>query len=267
MLRVREGSPAAIAGVEKGDLVVAVNGAAVMGRDPDEIMKKELRGPAGGAVRLTVVKLGGSEMQLIGVNQMQLNLIRVPYPPTTNPASDSFAWAIPGAWQVDPRWAFPLPWCATIPYHGVEDLAFTPNYDDAASPEYHSYMFFWWLDGVKEFTAEQVQSDMLAYFRGLAQQRGKNYGFTPDLSKVSANYAADSQGAPTLGGAPATSFQGEVAIYDTHGKVITLNSEVVTAICPAASHTAAFFGMSGEPRGEGIWKKLDAVRDTFRCSR
>jgi len=40
VLTVREGSPAAKAGVEKADLVVAVNG-----RNLDDILKKEIFGP------------------------------------------------------------------------------------------------------------------------------------------------------------------------------------------------------------------------------
>jgi hypothetical protein len=28
-----------------------------------------------------------------------------------------------------------------------------------------------------------------------------------------------------------------------------------------------FFGMSLQPRQEAIWKSIDAVRDSFRCSR
>ncbi|MGD0618769.1 MAG: PDZ domain-containing protein [Bryobacteraceae bacterium] len=267
VLTVREGSPAAKAGVEKGDLIVAVNGSPVAGRNLDDILKKEIFGPAGGVVHLIVVKVGGSEAQLTGVSQKQLYLTRVPLPPTANPASDTFYWQFPGGWQVDARYPFPLPWSPTIPYHGFEDLAFTPNFDDTASSEYHSYVFFWWLDRAPELTAGEIQSDMLMYFRGLAEQRGKNYGFTPDVSKVSANYAEDPAGARKLGGAAAKSFRGEASIYDTHGKVIPLNSEVVTALCPGSGHTVAFFGMSQEPRGQGIWVKLDAVRDGFRCSR
>jgi hypothetical protein len=48
---------------------------------------------------------------------------------------------------------------------------------------------------------------MLVYFQGLAKQRVKNYGFTPDVSKVSANYAEDPAGARTLGGAAAKSLR------------------------------------------------------------
>jgi hypothetical protein len=71
----------------------------------------------------------------------------------------------------------------------------------------------------------------------------------------------------TLGAAPASSFKGVVSIYDTHGKIITLNSEVVTGVCPGSNHTMAFFGISMQPRQDAIWQRIDAMRDSFRCSR
>jgi hypothetical protein len=135
------------------------------------------------------------------------------------------------------------------------------------SPEYHSYLFFLWLEGTPTISASQLQSDMLVYFRGLAKERGKNYGFTPDLSKVSATYKEDTGEPPVFGGVKSRAFNGTVDIWDTHGKIITLNSEVVTAVCPGSGHTAVFFGMSREPRNGAMWKDLDAIRDTFRCKR
>ena len=71
----------------------------------------------------------------------------------------------------------------------------------------------------------------------------------------------------TLGAAPASSFKGVVSIYDTHGKIITLNSEVVTGVCLGSNHTMAFFGISMQPRQDAIWRRIDAMRDSFRCSR
>jgi PDZ domain len=263
VMRVMEGSPGAKAGIERGDIVVAVNGVPAPGRDVAEIVGKDLRGPVGGQVRLTVIKVDG--------NPLEVTLTRVPYPPHPNPSSDPFAYVMPGSWQADPRYPFPLPWAPALAYHGTEDLAFTPNFDDTASPEYHSYMFFWWLQeadaGVSVFTAKQLESDMLVYFRGLAEERAKYHKFTADLSKVAATYRADPVGASTFGGVPAQAFSGTVNIYDGHGKVITLNSEVVMAACPGTGHTAFFFGMSQQLRDQTIWKQLDAVRDSFRCKR
>jgi len=252
-------SPGAKAGLQRGDIVIGVNGSPVMGREVKDIILKEIRGPVGGKVRLTLTTLDGKESDV--------ELVRVPYTPHVNPASDPFSYAVPGNWGTDPRWNFPLDWSPTIPYHGVEDLYFSPNFPDINSPEYHSYLFFWWIEGTKEFTAEQIQSDMLVYFRGLAEQRGKNYGFTPDLSRVSASYGPDPQGVKAFGGVAPRTFSGTVTIYDTHGKTITLNSEVVASVCPGTGHTAYFFGMSMEPRGKPIWQQLDAVRDSFHCNR
>jgi len=259
VLQVVEGQPAAKAGVAKGDIVFAIDGVPVMGQDLSEIKRKQIRGPIGSTVRLSFAHLDRDDSEL--------TLTRAPYPPHVNPASDPFGYSVPGSWIMDARYTFPLDWARGIAHHGVEDLAFTPDFDDTDSPEYHSYFFFWWLDGTNTFTPRQLESEMLVYFRGLAEQRGHNYGFTPDPSRVSASYSADSTGSHSFGGVAASSFLGTVSIYDPHGKVITLNSEVLASVCPGSNHTAVFFGMSQEARPGTVWQGIDAVRDSFRCSR
>ncbi len=259
VMHVVEDSPAAKAGIHCSDFVVAVNGVPVPGRDISDIIDKEIHGPVGGPVRLTISRFDGS--------QSEITLVRAPYPAHLNPASDPFSYVVPGSWAADSRYPFPLPWAPALAYHGFEDLFFAPNFDQTDSPEYHSYLFFLWLAGTHLLSAEQLQADMVTYFRGLAEERGRNYRFTPDLSKVSASYKEDSGTARTLGGAPARAFSGTVNIWDTHGKIITLNSEVLISSCGTPDHTAFFFGMSLEPRDGEMWKQLDAIRDTFRCSR
>ena len=257
--RVEQGSSAAEAGIQIGDIIVAVNGTPVAGHDSNEIGRAGLRASAGGSVRLTVVKTGREPAEMV--------LAFRPYPPHLNPASDAFFYSIPGNWQMDPRYPFPLPWSPAIAYKGFEDLAFAPGFDDTASPEYHSYLILWWLEGSKPPTAEGLQNDMIAYFRGLAEQRGRNNKFTPDLSKILAEYHDSGEGSKILGGTPAKSFSGLVTLYDRHGKVITLHSEITTSLCAAADHTAVYFAMSLEPRPAALWSQLDAVRDGFKCNR
>ena len=107
---------------------------------------------------------------------------------------------------------------------------------------------------------------MLKWFRGLAVERGGANKFTPDLSKVSVTYKEDSAPSPTSGGTATRAFSGTETIYDTHGKLITLNSEVcMISGCGTSNKTVFFFGMSPEPRDGDIWKQLHAIRDTFRC--
>ncbi|MFZ3375305.1 MAG: hypothetical protein WA183_07110, partial [Chthoniobacterales bacterium] len=71
-----------------------------------------------------------------------------------------------------------------------------------------------------------------------------------------------------FGGTATRAFSGTATIYDTHGKMITLNSEVrMISGCGTSNNTVFFFGMSLEPRDGDMWKQLDAIRDTFRCGR
>jgi len=70
---------------------------------------------------------------------------------------------------------------------------------------------------------------MVTYFRGLAEQRGRNNHFTPNLSLVTAQYAASLAGPALLGGARATNFTGKVAVIDRHGNVVSLYSDVTSA--------------------------------------
>jgi hypothetical protein len=260
VMHVVEDSPAAKAGIHCSDFIFAVNGAQVPGREFSGIMDKEINGPVGGTVRLSVARLDGSKSEI--------TLVRTPFPPHANPPSDPFVYVVPGTWTSDPRTPFPLSWAPTLPYHGFVDLLFSPNFDHTDSPEYHSYVIFMSLEGTPKLSAEQLQSDMLTWFRGLAVERGGAYKFTPDLSKVSVTYKEDSAASRTLGGAPTRAFSGTATIYDTHGKIITLNSEVrMISGCGTSNNTVFFFGMSLEPRDGDMWKQLDAIRDTFRCSR
>ena len=257
VMHVVENSPAARAGIQCSDFVTAVNGAPVAGREYSDILKNDLHGPVGGSVKLKVSRFDGTESEII--------LIRAPFPAHTNQAADPFTYNVPGSWRADPRYVFPLPWWPTIPYKGFEDIFFSPNFDEISSPEYHSFLFFLWLDGAHMMNAEQLQNDALAYFRGIATERGRNYKFTPDLSKVSASYQEDSAASQKFGGAPAKAFGGVLNIYDTHGKIITLNSEVLISTCGTLDHTAIFFGQSLEPRDGEMWKQINALRDTFHC--
>ena len=255
--RVERSSAAADAGIQPGDLILATDEKRVVGIDSIE-MTKRLAGPAGSSIHLSVVQADG-ELK-------KITLTRKPYPPHLNPLTDRFSYGIPGNWQMDPRYAFPLRWSPAIAHRGFEDLSFAPGFDDLDSPEYHSYLIFWWLDGKTEVSAAGLQADMVPYFQGLAQQRGQNNGFKPDLSRVIAQYAVSRTGPAYFGGAPASSFSGLLTLYDRRGNVISLHSEVIASQC-ATDHTAVFFAISKEPRPAPLWEQLDGVRDGFKCQR
>jgi hypothetical protein len=255
---VEPSSAAAEAGIQAGDLILATDGKPVFGIDGREMVTKRLAGAAGSPIELSLVPANGM--------LKKITLVRKPYPPHLNPETDAFSYVIPGNWQMDPRYSFPLPWSPTIAHQGFEDLSFAPGFDDLDSPEYHSYLILWWLDGKAELSASELEAEMVTYFRGLAEQRGRNNKFKPDASQVTAKYTASHTSGGEFGGAAATTFDGSLTLYDRHGKVISLYSEVTSAQC-SADHTAVFFEMSKEPRPAPLWKELDGVRDGFKCQR
>jgi hypothetical protein len=256
--RVEPASAAADARIQPGDLIIATDGKPVFGVDAKEMITKRLAGPAGSSIELTVVQADG--------RPIRMTLERRPYPPHVNPPGDEFSYSIPGNWQMDPRYNFPLDWAPRIGHKGLEDVAFAPGFDDVDSPEYHSDLFLWWLEGKPEISAAELQADLVEYFRGLAEQRGRNNNFKPDLSRVTAQYAPLEAGPSQLGGQPATNFRGTVTLIDRRGNVISLYSEVTTSQC-SATHRAVFFELSKEPRPAPLWTQLDAVREGFKCRR
>ncbi len=255
--QVLPASAAADAGMVPGDVIVQTDEKPVEGLERNEMMKR-LAGEVGTSIQLSIVRADG--------DFKKMTLVRKPYSPHRNPSTDSFGYVIPGNWEMDPRYPFPLPWSPTIAHRGFEDLSFAPGFDEVESPEYHSYLILWWLDGRMELSATQLQTEMVAYFQGLAKQRGQNNHFTPDLSRVTAEYAASTTGPASFGGTAATNFAGEVTLYDRHGSLISLHSEVIASQC-SPDHTAVFFEMSKEPRPAALWKQLDGVRDGFACKR
>src|SRR5689334_24048775 len=75
---VAPGSAAADDGIRVGDIIVAVNGTRTAGQDVDSIVRHELRGPTGEAVRVLVAR--GDEKAVEHV------LVRRAFPPRMNPA-------------------------------------------------------------------------------------------------------------------------------------------------------------------------------------
>ena len=110
--RVDPASAAAAAGIQPGDLILATDGKPVIGSDGNEMMRR-LAGQAGSSIELSVVPADGKVTKMV--------LVRKPYPPHLNPPADSFAYSIPGNWQMDPRYAFPLPWSPTVAHQGFEN--------------------------------------------------------------------------------------------------------------------------------------------------
>jgi len=250
---VLENTPAAKAGIRSGDFIVAISGTDVAGKTTGDMLHSNLAGPVGGSVKLTLWR--DSEGR-----QFEAELTRVPYPLRRNPASDPFQFYSPANWRPEVD-RFPLPWSPQLPYHGSEDLVFAPGFDNKAAPNYHSYAFVWWLEGRQEISAERLQADLLVYYKGISEERGRTRKFAPDLSRVSVTWVSDGQ----EGGMHA--FRGDATFYNPAGELLTLHGEASLIFCTNANRTAGVFILSPQEPGAAIWKDLRAIRESFRCER
>lgn len=246
VLAVRSKSAAEDSGIHAGDLIVEINGAPVSGRDLAEIRAKELNGPAGGTVRLKVLGPQAGEPR-------EASLVLRPWPPYENPASDPFHYSGPGNWRSE-RHQFPLPWAPSIRYKGLADLLFTPTFSDESSPDFFSYIGFWWIEGKPRMTAEQLQSDLFDYYRGLSQDFAQEAKLTVDLSRVSVTLKQE-------GGL----FRGDIATYSFTGKLILLHADAVVRPCANSDHTVIFFSLTPQDRSRPVWKTMKTIGDSFVC--
>jgi len=259
VVEVWDGTPAASSGIQKGDLIVAIDGIPVMGKDAVTAFRDQLRGPVGGTVKLSLVR--PSE----GVRSLEVVLKRVPSPPRSNPAFEPFAYSSPRTWRYE-SYSFPLLWAPKISYHGIEDILFAPQFGEHSSPEYHSLVWFWWIEGRPEISGESLRATLLDYFKGLSQERGNNYHFTPALDQVAVTAIT-----PSSGGAAAKDgvarFRGDVTTYNQEGALITLHVDIEKHVCTEANHTALLFALSPTARDAAIWNDMRAILSTFKCRR
>jgi hypothetical protein len=261
VLEVWDGTPAVAAGVQRGDIVVAVDGIDVTGKDANLAFKSQLHGAIGGTVHLTLVRPAE------GMRQLHVDLARVALPPMKNPAFETFGYSVPRSWRLE-SYSFPLPWSPGLPYSGIEDVLFVPDFADRAAPGYHALVWVWWLAGHPPVDAGTLRSTLLQYFRGLSQERGASHHFTPQLEKVTATLRPVSTGAAPAPAAPAASaFRGEVITYNPQGELIALQVDIEAPPCPGENHTALLFRLATQPREAAIWKDLHEVTDSFRCQR
>jgi membrane-associated protease RseP (regulator of RpoE activity) len=246
VLDVRPKSAAADAGIHAGDLIIETNGVPVQGRDLGEIRAKDLNGAVGGTVKVKVLRPQAGEPR-------EATLIRRPWPPYENPASDPFHYSGPGNWRSE-RHQFPLPWAPSLPYHGLADLLFIPAFSDESSPDFFSYIGFWWIEGKPRITAEQLQRNLFDYYRGLSEDFAQEGKFTVDLSRVSVSLKTEGE-----------LFRGDVSTYSFTGKLIVLHTDATLRTCSGSDHSVVFFSLSPQDRGQPVWKTMRSIGDSFVC--
>jgi hypothetical protein len=180
-------------------------------------------------------------------------------------ASSSFEWPLPEGWKQETI-PFPLEFAPDLPYHGVEELRFSPGMFKPDQGGYWSYAFVWWLDGRLAVDASGLSSSLRSYFAGLCTSVAQEKGQTLDAAIFSASLHAVAD-APRKLDHVVAAFAGTVDSYDPFatGKPIVLNVEAWVWDCDRSGKRAVLVLASPKPESAPIWGALHKRRDEFAC--
>ena len=183
------------------------------------------------------------------------------------PAFDGPAWEapytlpVPDGWTIE-RFPIPIGFAPQIPYKGVEDIRFSPGWSKAASDDYWSYAFLWYLDGKIAVDSKILESNLKAYYTGLIAVNGKNIPGGKIIPVVTSfKKAMKDQG-------DLNTFTGTIQMVDYMGqKPIVLNCRVHLRSCTGENKTFIFYELSPKPQHHEIWRSLDKLWHDFKCKK
>jgi hypothetical protein len=167
-------------------------------------------------------------------------------------------------WPVPPGWAreanpFPLAFAPELPYRGVEELRFAPDFYSSNAATFWSYDIGWWLEQRPVFDAASISASLTKYFRGLAMSVGKQK-YDLDSTRFRAVLA------PAPGLDP-SELSGQVFSYDpfTTGRPIVLNVEARLRECPRTGRFAITYALSPRPPTDTVWSGLRRTAAALVC--
>lgn len=163
----------------------------------------------------------------------------------------------PTNWGVE-RFPIPIGFAPTIPYKGLEDIRFTPGWAKAASDEYWTYAFLWYLEGDIKMDAKIIERNLQQYYSGLITANG-----TDMSSVIVASFKQVTKENNDL-----NTFSGTINMLDYMAKKpIKLYYKVHITSCASKTHTFIFYELSPKPLSHDIWKILDTLWTDFKCKK
>ena len=174
----------------------------------------------------------------------------------------AYTFPIPKDWTSE-RISFPISFAPQIPFKGVEDLRFTPGWENVISEEHWSYAFVWWVDGKVALDTSVLNKYLGQYYAGLLGSNVAKRNLRPnELTATVANISTTKTEDGDL-----ETYSGTIKMNDyldfLH-PVITLNCLVHKKDCN--THTAILIQISPQPMEHKVWKQLVQLEDSFTCN-
>jgi hypothetical protein len=168
---------------------------------------------------------------------------------------------VPEHWTTE-RFSIPIEFAPSIPYAGIEDLRFSPDWDDSSREDYWAYSYLWYLDGKTTFDARTIEKNLEAYYTGLVGRNIEKRKIPKaKLFPVKANFEMIKTHEGDL-----STFKGAVNMLDYMAQQpIKLNFLVHVKECPGKDNTFVFYEVSPREETHPIWHTLDSIWMEFQC--
>ncbi|MES2063701.1 MAG: hypothetical protein V4456_17365 [Bacteroidota bacterium] len=180
---------------------------------------------------------------------------------------DAPSWKAPytlatDGWSIE-RFPIPIDFAPSIPYHGVEDIRFTPGWGDAKSSDYWSYAFLWLLDAKPTITTTMIEKNLTAYYTGLVERNIGKRSIKPEqLVKIKTSIKKVSKAGNDL-----QTYNGTVYMLDYMAqRPITLNCIIHVRVCSGSDKLIVFHELSPQKTGAPVWERMNKLWADFSCS-
>jgi hypothetical protein len=160
----------------------------------------------------------------------------------------------PVSWEFE-RFTLPPSFSPAFPYHGVEELRFSPGMFSIDSSDYFSYAFVARLDNTPSFTPEDVRNYLLIYFKGLCASTAKQRNLNIDTSKITVSVE---KSAPSTYSAVLNIF----GIF-ADGAPVVLNADIKVVNDRNAQQTYLVYIASPQKKTHVIWQQLYQIQSGF----
>lgn len=151
----------------------------------------------------------------------------------------------PSDWQVEII-PFPIDFAPEIPFTGIEDLRFAPNWYDSTQADYWTYTFAWYIDIYKAMNTEILEEAFNQYYDGLMGVTAPN----SKLEKTETHFKKTKEG-----------FEGQMRTYDRlfSKSYIHLNIKVYESFCTQINKQIVWCNVSIKPYDHSTWKIFDQI--------
>ena len=161
--------------------------------------------------------------------------------------------------DLPPRFAPDMKWV------GEEDIRFAPGMFTAEAEDFFTYVLVFILDTGTDISEQNIESELLTYYRGLAasvmkskQQVVDTEAFKAELSKT------DAASSTPADATDVTHYNGSITWLEPFATQETQTLQVEAQVWQHADRPALFLCVSPKMRNHDLWKKLREIRAAFR---